>query len=167
MNVMTITKSIVAAAVIMGSFASTAYAISEQEVDSLLYMKQEEQLALKVYTELDQQWGTFTSTFGNIKVSEQRHVASVENLIKTYGVVDDGRYVAEFTELYNELMAQASTLQSALLVGVAIEEQDIADLEAYLGASYLKTKAIRNVYSNLCDASYSHLAAFNNALSAL
>jgi hypothetical protein len=65
------------------------------------------------------------------------------------------------------LVAQASTLESALLVGVAIEELDIDDLTVCLGASYLRTKAIRNVYSNLLDGSFNHLVAFTTALSNL
>jgi hypothetical protein len=53
-------------------------------------------------------------------------------------------------------------LYEALLVGVAIEELDIADLEAQL--AFVTNPGIINLYTNLKAGSVSHLAAFNKNL---
>ena len=54
------------------------------------------------------------------------------------------------------------SLYQGLLVGVTIEELDIADLEEQLELA--TNPGIINMYTNLKDASTSHLAAFNKNL---
>lgn len=70
---------------------------------------------------------------------------------------------ATFQALYDQLIAQGSvSLNDALLVGVAIEELDIADLEDQL--AFVANPGIIKLYTNLKAGSVSHLAAFNRNL---
>ncbi len=166
MKTTTFTKAIVAAA-LMSGFVTAAFALTATETSSILFMKQEEKLARDVYQALYAKWGHVT--FGNIAVAEQRHMDAVNNLIARYHLTDPTPAAAgQFTypalqALYDELIAQGSkSLDDALAAGVLIEQTDIADLQAALKAT--KEKPIRNVFSNLMDGSYNHLAAFTAAL---
>jgi hypothetical protein len=79
-----------------------------------------------------------------------------------------GKPVGVFTDpvlqqLYNDLMAQGSqSSRDALQVGVTIEEVDIRDLQNCLAQT--NKSDITNVYTNLMNASYNHLRAFNSQL---
>ncbi len=65
--------------------------------------------------------------------------------------------------LYNDLMVQGSQSSTeALRVGVTIEEVDIRDLQKYLALT--NKSDITSVYTNLMNASYNHLRAFNSQL---
>jgi len=93
----------------------------------------------------------------------------VDNLIARYRLADATPAVAgkfnypELQSLYDELVALGSkSLEDALAVGVLIEQTDIADLKAALATT--RERPIRNVFNNLLDGSYNHLAAFTNAL---
>jgi len=69
----------------------------------------------------------------------------------------------EFQTLYAGLMAQGSiSLFEALSVGVFIEGRDIADLEEQIELA--TNPGIIKMYTNLKDASFTHLAAFNKNL---
>ncbi len=69
-----------------------------------------------------------------------------------------------FKHLYDQLIAQGSvSLNDALLVGVAIEELDIADLDNQL-TNVVTNPGIIRLYTNLKAGSVSHLAAFNKNL---
>jgi hypothetical protein len=79
-----------------------------------------------------------------------------------------GKAVSVFTDpvlqqLYDDLMLQGSQSSTeALKVGVTIEEVDIADLQRLLVATN-KTD-ITHVYTNLMNASYKQVNAFNKQL---
>ena len=163
----TIFPKAIVAAVLMSGFLSAAFALTATEASSVLFMKQEEKLARDVYQVMYEKWGHIT--FGNIAVSEQRHMNAIDSLIKRYNLTDASPATAgEFTypelqALYNELVALGNkSLEDALAVGVLIEETDIVDLKQALKTT--RERPIRNVFSNLMDGSYNHLAAFTAAL---
>ncbi|MEI2723085.1 MAG: DUF2202 domain-containing protein [Verrucomicrobiota bacterium] len=166
MKTTTFTKAIVAA-VLMSGLVSAAFALTATESSSILFMKQEEKVARDVYQVLYAKWGHVT--FGSIAVSEQRHMDAVGNLIARYRLTDAtpaeaGKFTyPELQALYDELIVFGSqSLEDALAVGVLIEQTDIADLKEALKTT--REKPIRNVFSNLLDGSYNHLAAFTRAL---
>lgn len=166
MKTTTFTKAIVAA-VLMSGFVAAAFALTATESSSILFMKQEEKVARDVYRVLYAKWGQVT--FGNIAVSEQRHMDAIDNLIARYRLTDAtpaeaGKFTyPELQALYDELIVLGSkSLEDALAVGVLIEQTDIADLKAALKTT--RERPIRNVFSNLMDGSYKHLAAFTASL---
>ena len=82
-----------------------------------------------------------------------------------YGVADptaglaEGEFATPATQqLYQDLLAQATTLQMAMDVGATIERQDIADLRDAIAAA--DQRNVTRVYSNLLRGSQRHLVAF-------
>jgi len=141
--------------------------LTAPELQSLLLMREEEKLARDVYVNLYKKWTL--NAFANIARSEQRHFDAVGVLIARYGVTDPALETAStFTNaalqtLYDQLMAKGlMSLKDALEVGVAIEEQDIKDLETAIAATD-KTD-IKRVYANLLSGSLNHLSAFTSHL---
>lgn len=140
---------------------------SAEEVRWLIFMREEEKLARDVYRFLFEKWNH--SAFDNIAASEQQHFIAVGNLLKRYSVPDPaatdtpGVFKDErFATLYAELTAKgAASLKDAFEVGVLIEKQDIGDLESALKTTKLD---IKRVYTNLMNASFNHLEAFENCL---
>ncbi|HCY75194.1 MAG TPA: ferritin [Ignavibacteriales bacterium] len=145
------------------------YAITQEEIDGLIYMRIEEKLARDVYTVLGTTWNA--KVFLNIKVSEQAHMDAVKRMLDKYNITDPlitdevGVFPdPAFQTLYGQLILQGSvSLYEGLLVGVGIEELDIADLENQL-ANVVTNPGIINLYTNLKNASVNHLAAFNKNL---
>ena len=146
----------------------TAPDLTQEEMDGLIYMREEEKLARDVYTALGEQWGM--PIFQNIAGSEQAHMDSVLMLIEQYGLVDPaaGNGVGEFSDplfqsLYAELVAQgAISLADALTVGATIEELDIVDLQERLVQT--ENEYIVQVYGNLLAGSENHLRSFVSIL---
>lgn len=146
---------------------TTSGSLTTADVDSLLYMREEEKLAHDVYVTLYNLWGA--PLFNNIAASEQNHTEMVLALLNQYGLADPaaGNGVGEFTNselqaLYDDLVSQGSqSYEAALLVGGLIEEVDIADLRAELETT--NVAAIQQVYQSLLSASGNHLNGFANA----
>jgi hypothetical protein len=142
--------------------------LTQPEIDSLLYMREEEKLARDSYLTLYDKWGL--QIFSNIASSEMIHMSKIKDLLDRYGLPDPaaGHPVGAFTnpvlqQLYDDLMVQGSQSPTeALKVGVTIEEVDIQDLQHYL--SLTNRTDITQVYTKLMNASYNHLSAFNNQL---
>jgi len=142
--------------------------LSQAEVDSLIFMREEEKLARDVYLALYDIWGL--SIFQNIANSEQSHMNAVGNLLATFNLPDpaDTSSAGEFTNtelqgLYNELIEMGEqSLADALKVGAAIEEIDILDLEDSLEIT--EDSSIQRVYENLLKGSKNHLRAFTSTL---
>jgi len=137
--------------------------LSEAEVAGLLFMREEEKLAGDVYRYLYNLWGS--AVFQNIAESEDMHTESVLALMNAYGIADAtpaqaGQYSnADLQALYAQLTAQGSqSLQDAFLVGAAIEEIDILDLESRMAQT--GNADILLVYENLVSGSENHLRAF-------
>jgi hypothetical protein len=146
-----------------------ATALSEDEAEGLLFMREEEKLARDVYLALYEEWGV--QIFQNIARSEQTHMDALLTLIERYGLADPaaGRDAGDFANqelqhLYDQLVAQGGeSLEAALRVGAAIEEIDILDLEEEIA---LTDKAdIELVYDNLMKGSRNHLRSFVRTLS--
>jgi len=147
------------------------YAITQEEINGLIHMRIEEKLARDAYIVLGNTWNA--KVFLNIQVSEQAHMDAVKRMLDKYNIPDPlinslevGEFpeeYPEFQDLYDQLMAQGIvSLYQGLLVGVTIEELDIADLEAQLELA--TNSGIIKLYTNLKNASTSHLAAFNKNL---
>lgn len=133
----------------------------------LRYLIEEEKLAHDVYVTLGDLWGT--RIFDNIARSETQHQNEVATVMTALGVADPRiDQVGVFADpslqaLYDRLVAQGSTsLQDAYEVGVAIEELDIADLNADLAVE--DDPAVIAVMQNLLNGSTNHLAAFQRQL---
>jgi hypothetical protein len=122
-------------------------------------------LARDVYTFLASKWNL--PVFSNIAQSEQAHMDSVLVLINRYGLTSPVSTTAGvFTNttlqsLYTTLTQKGSqSLADALLVGGAIEELDIADLQTRLAST--THLDVQQVFNNLMLGSYNHLQAFAN-----
>jgi len=138
------------------------------ETANILFLYEEEKLAHDIYVEMYHLYGAYI--FENISLSEQRHMDAVEKLIVKYGLVDDvlinspGSFInGIIQEEYDRLLEKGMlNLKSALEVGVAIEEMDIADIERMLQET--DKGDIDRVLSNLLNGSYNHLDAFTTQL---
>jgi hypothetical protein len=145
------------------------YTVTQEEIDGLIHMRIEEKLARDVYTVMGTTYNA--QVFLNIKLSEQAHMTAVKRMLDKYSIPDPltsdevGVFPdAAFQALYDQLIAQGSvSLNEALLVGVAIEELDIADLDNQL-TNVVTNPGIIRLYTNLKTGSVSHLAAFNRNL---
>jgi len=137
---------------------------SEEEIADLIFMREEEKLAHDVYNVLYDQYGL--AIFSNIAASELKHTDAIKLLLDRYGLEDPvgdngpGEFTNEDLQtLYNDLIDSGSqSLTDALLVGLAIEEIDILDLEEAMARTELP--AILMVYGNLLKGSHNHLRAF-------
>ena len=141
------------------------YTLSQQEIDSILFMREEEKLARDVYLTLYDMYGL--QIFQNIARSEQNHMDAVLTLIEKYNLTDPvidevGVFTNEtLQELYNQLIEQGSqSLTDAILVGALIEEKDIIDINNLINAT--DNPDIIQVFSNLVNGSAHHLKAFSN-----
>lgn len=139
--------------------------LSIPESDGLLFMREEEKLAHDVYVYLYAQWGTVI--FDNISNSEQTHTDAILTLLDRYSVTDpvgsnsEGVFVDSFLQgLYDSLVALGSTSKiDALMVGAAIEEIDIIDIQNLVDALE-GNEDITLVYETLMKGSRNHLRAF-------
>jgi len=173
-------KILVISAVLIIIGASAAYAqnrnfnnqdcppindLTEQEIEGLLFMREEEKLARDVYLTFDEMYSELP-IFENIAESEKRHMDAIKILLDKYDLDDPaaGNDIGEFTNqelqnLYYQLIEEGEqSLNDALTVGGKIEEIDIIDLKNYIEQTD-KTD-LERVYSNLLKGSKNHLRAF-------
>jgi hypothetical protein len=142
--------------------------LTTAEADSLLFMREEEQLAHDVYAVSASLWAP--PVFANITASEATHSAAVKTLIDRYQLVDplaglvNGTFkTPAFQTLYDTLVAASRiSLVEALKVGVEIEELDIRDITAQ--KSDIDNADILMVYDNLLRGSRNHLRAYMKVL---
>jgi hypothetical protein len=142
--------------------------LTDDEIASLVYMREEEKLAHDVYLTLYDLYGL--PIFKNIARSEQTHTEAVKQLLDVFDIPDPadtspaGVFVdPELQNLYDELIQTGSqSLGDALKVGAVIEEIDILDLEENL--DFAENENIRNVFINLIRGSENHLRAFTKTL---
>lgn len=139
--------------------------LSEADIESIRYMREEEKLAHDVYLFYAEQYAI--PVFRNILRSETAHQKAVIWLMDKYGIKDLSKEMAgEFNypglqKMYNDLV-KGATLIDALEAGAFIEEHDIQDLENYLKKT--DNPDIKRIYSNLIRGSENHLRAFSNNL---
>ncbi len=136
--------------------------------EMLLYMAEEEKLAMDVYDALGELWGS--RIFTQISSSEATHQDRVLELLDAAGLDDPRTGVAgtftddELQALYDDLIALGSTSPTAAFeVGVMIEERDIADLAQAI--TLTDDPTVITVLESLLAASQNHLAAFHRQLS--
>ncbi len=139
--------------------------LTDEEVKSLVQMREEEKLARDVYLTLADKWNL--PVFSNIAKSEQTHTDAIKALLDRYGIEDPVKddAVGVFTsdklqKLYNDLVEEGSkSLMDALKVGATVEDLDIKDLEEFLKIVE-GNDDIKIVYQNLMKGSRNHLRAF-------
>lgn len=143
------------------------FAIEQADIDALVFMREEEKLAHDVYQLMYALWGK--PVFQNISYSEQAHSEAVLALLESYGIPDTassqpGVFTnTDLQALYDQLTAQGSqSLTDALLVGAAIEEIDILDLQSRLDQT--ANPDIQQVFTSLLLGSGNHLRAFSSML---
>lgn len=133
----------------------------------LQYLVEEEKLAHDVYQHFAGLWGT--QVFGNIRDSEVTHQQLLVPLLQAKGIADPRTGTAgtftdpEIQRLYDQLIQQGTaSITEAYKAGVAIEEKDIADLNADLAAT--TDPATVTVLQRLLAGSQAHLQAFQSHL---
>lgn len=147
-----------------GQGANSPGTLTQEQADTLVFMREEEKMARDVYIELDGIWHDFI--FQNISWSEQRHMDSLLTMLNLYGipdpVVDDS--VGEFTndvigQLYDDMLLRGDdSFEEALHAGAYVEEIDIRDLRLAI-AEATDTPLIKT-YENLLAGARNHLRAF-------
>ncbi|MCB1672316.1 MAG: DUF2202 domain-containing protein [Pseudomonadales bacterium] len=163
--------SSLALALLLVTGYATGQALTPDERNDLLLMREEEKLARDVYLALDETW--HATVFSSITESEQRHMDAVLNLLNFFGIPDPAAGNAagvfsnsELQELYHLAVDYGGqSLVAALEVGVYIEQTDIEDLQNAIARTSWNN--IARVYSNLLRGSTNHLAAFTNNLDAV
>jgi len=140
--------------------------LTASEKEGLLFMVEEEKLAGDVYLALNEKWNL--RVFDNIGKAERTHEAAVKTLLTRYSLPDPTKGAGEYSnetlqELYHDLVSRGGvSVRDALLVGAAIEEIDILDLEERMAQT--DREDILLVYANLKKGSENHLRAFVNNL---
>ena len=143
--------------------------LSQEELEGILLMREEEKLARDVYTALYEKWNL--KTFNSIgHESETTHMGAMKTLLDRYGLEDPvGEDIPgvfqneELQEVYDELIEKGSkSIQDAILVGATIEDLDIYDLERLIEET--DNDDIKIVYQNLLKGSRNHLRAFDRQL---
>lgn len=142
----------------------TVSALTSDETDDLLFMREEEKLARDTYHTLFEKYGL--QVFANIESSEQSHMDALLLKLESYGLEDPaaGNAIGKFTdhelqELYETLITMGSRSDlDAVLVGGIIEETDMEDIKAAMERT--QNADILNTYDNLICGSRNHLRGF-------
>lgn len=151
------------------TFTTTATDLTQDEMDGLLLMREEEKMAGDVYAYFFSVYEL--PVFERIAASEDRHAEAVLALLNHFGIADPALADAgvfsnpTLQTLYEQLVLQGSTVEAALATGAYIEELDIADLMKLLDET--DNADLELVYGNLLKGSENHLRAFVNTLSGL
>lgn len=186
---MRITRLIITALVVTGLAAATVPALaakrgtvsvplasataltelSDAEIATLKWMREEEKLARDVYIELNAFWPA--EIFVNIAESEQRHFDALGVKLALFGIDDPAtELVGVLTDpalqaLHDELLALGMVSRVAALgVGVTIEETDMIDLQAAIDGT--ASAVLQATYEHLLTGSEHHLASFLKELEA-
>lgn len=142
--------------------------LSQEEIDGLLLMREEEKLARDVYLEMYDIWGQ--QIFLNIANSESTHTNAVKLLLDKYNLTDPvtndtrGSFTnQDLAGLYSTLVEKGSgSLLDALTVGATVEDLDINDLKKLNEIS--DNQDITAVYNNLEKGSRNHLRSFTRVI---
>lgn len=142
--------------------------LTQDEINAMKFMLEEEKVAFDVYAFLGEKWNL--QVFTNIKKSEAKHMEAMKGLLDrkaiSYQISSESGvfFNAELQTMYDYLITKGSlSVTDALEVGKMIEEKDIEDLQLAIRNS--NDNDAKQVYSNLLNASYNHLNAFNRNLS--
>jgi len=141
--------------------------LSQDEIDMIKHMREEEKLARDVYDYLYEKYSdsVAATVFDNISNSEQRHMDMVLALLIKYNIDDPASpepgvfTIPELQELYNQLIALGEqSFLDALKVGATIEDVDIYDLANYMAQT--DNDDIYETFSRLQCGSRNHMRAF-------
>ncbi len=142
---------------------NAANVLTTEEMDSLLFMREEEKLARDSYLALGTLWEM--AIFDNIAVSEQKHMDAVKTLIDCYKLTDPvldepGAFSnPELQNLFYLLMDQgAQSSMDGLYVGAFIEETEIMNLQSAIAVT--GQTDIVSTYESLMCGSRNHLRVF-------
>lgn len=163
--------------------------LSEELVNTLSYMGNEERLAYDVYNRLYEEWGIrqFTNIANN---SEIKHIQAVQDLIQKYKLNDSmhftnvdlpalgyvntavenmnaGTYdISTIQRLYDDLVSMGTVSEiAALNVGCMVEVIDVNDLDEYIHiAENSNASDVVDTFNFLRKGSYNHYWAFDNGL---
>jgi len=158
---------------------SNTSVLSQEVIDGLTYMGNEERLAFDIYNALFTLYPT-AKQFTNIATnSETKHIDAVQQLLQKYDINDTelsnntiedmtaGLYTVPAVQtLYNLLYEKGSVSEiDALEVGCMVEVTDIDDLEKYMAqAQEINATDVVEVYQFLIEGSYNHYWAFDKGL---
>ncbi len=141
--------------------------LSQQEIDDLKFIREEEKLARDVYLFSFDLYGE--TIFNSISNSEQQHMNQLLVLLNRYQIEDPasterGVFSNQFLQdLYNSLIAQANiSLIEALKVGATIEDVDIKDIDDFEDRT--ENTIILGVYDKLKCGSRNHLRNYISQL---
>ena len=163
--------------------------LSEQEIEDLTFMREEEKMARDVYADLYQYYkerGTEMIVLANITRSEQRHMDAILNRLDKYQLEDPAADLehGEFdnpvlADVYRNLVSDSEANQAilnepssggkvspeaALYVGAWIEERDMIDIMHAIANT--SRADIVGTYTSLLCGSREHLRAFVKLLGA-
>lgn len=148
--------------------SSSLSTLSEDEVSTLKFMFEEEKFAGDVYAQVD------FLPFTRISRAERKHQSALKNQLLLHKVdiselesAPAGVYInSDLQALYNDFISRIRASRiDALKTGAAIEEHDIASLNAAIAQT--AAPELKRVYGNLLTASRRHLASFVQNLSLL
>ena len=165
--------------------------LTQELIDSLAYMGNEERLAYDIYTVLynyHSEAGTEIKQLANIPKSERKHVEIVQSIVQKYHIdtnnltdvdtpvadkdisFDDmptGTYdIQAIQALYDSLYDKGiASKQAALEVGCMVEVVDVNDLDRYIAQAEASNAAdIVAGFNLLRNGSYNHYWAFDKGL---
>ncbi len=148
------------------SYSETSL-ISNQEINDLLALREEEKLARDVYLYAYDKYNL--RIFKSISNSEQSHMDQVLIILRNYNLNDSANISfgsfnnSTFQNLYNDLTSKVNNSpQDALAVGITIEKMDIADIERFI--QHADKPDILSMYNRLLSGSKNHLQAFSAQL---
>jgi len=143
--------------------------LSSAEIQSLLFMREEEELARDLYLDIYETKDSRLNVFKNISDNaETKHAAAMLTLLNNYGIADPSTgqrntYTnSELQDLYNQLLSDAigSDDLAALRVGALVEETDIQDIVNDMTLISPQHQDILATYDNLLCGSRNHLRSF-------
>ena len=156
----------------------TVTSLSDTEVEGLLFMREEEELARDLYLDIyaAKENSNNLTTFKNISDNaEKQHAEAIRLLLVKYGIDDPSTGVHntyaddELQHLYDQLFGDAigSDDVAALNVGALVEETDISDINFHKDNVSPEHTDIIDTYNNLLCGSRNHLRAFAEKIESL
>jgi len=144
-------------------------ALNSTEIESLLFMREEEKMARDVYITLFATWND--AVFDNIAQSEQEHMDALKLLLDKYNLADpavDSLGVFndyELQLLYDALLARGEiSHREALYVGALIEEVDMRDIQEAIDS--MENEDMIRTYESLLKGSRNHFRSFVSKIEA-
>jgi len=139
------------------------YELTEEQIEDLKFIYEEEKLARDLYARLDEEWDL--PAFKNISQSEDQHMDALEALFDKYDLEKPDTAAGEYNntelaEAYDDFLEKGlESEEAALELGQELEEKDNEDLEEFMSNA---TPDFEAVYANLKAGSENHLDSFNS-----